>query len=147
MKALVIFDSNYGNTQKIAKAIASELGGNVRVRVVDNLITYDLEGIDLLVVGSPIIGWRPTLKLATFLNELEDGALHGKSVAAFDTRVRLFIHGNAAKRIARIMESKGGKLIVPPIGFDVKGKEGPLFEGEIERAQEWAREIKMKFQA
>ncbi|MBI3135370.1 MAG: flavodoxin-like domain-containing protein [Bacteroidetes bacterium] len=142
MKTLVIYDSNYGNTRLIARAIAVSMGNDTVLRSTENLIESDLKEADLLIAGSPIIGWRPTQKLASLLDDLPANALAGKKVAAFDTRVRLFIHGNAAKRIAKTLESKGGDLVLPPMGFDVKGKEGPLFEGEIERAGEWARELK-----
>ncbi|MFC1983163.1 hypothetical protein ACFLV5_05230 [Chloroflexota bacterium] len=36
---------------------------------------------------------------------------------------------------------KGGNLVVPEEGFFVKDKEGPLVDGEIERAARWARSM------
>jgi len=65
-------------------------------------------------------------------------------VAAFDTRltskfVRIF--GYAAVRIADSLKRNGGTLIASTEGFFVKGKEGPLKEGELERATRWAKEI------
>jgi len=65
-------------------------------------------------------------------------------VTAFDTRLptRLVgIFGYAAARIADSLKRNGGTLIAPPEGFFVKGKEGPLKEGELERAAGWAKEI------
>jgi len=74
-------------------------------------------------------------------------------VAAFDTRIllseihskvaRYFIDkgGYAAKHIAKALEKKGGKLIVPPEGFFVKGDNGPLLERELEKAAKWAEQI------
>jgi len=65
-------------------------------------------------------------------------------VAAFDTRLttRLVgIFGYAAARIANSLKRNGGTLIASPEGFFVKGKEGPLKEGELERAARWAKEI------
>ena len=51
------------------------------------------------------------------------------------------IFGYAAKPIADRLEKKGGQLAVPPEGFYVTDTEGPLVEGELERAAEWARKI------
>jgi hypothetical protein len=80
--------------------------------------------------------------------------LEGVKVAAFDTRYReaeiekvrilaflVKIFGYAAKPIADRLEKKGGELAVPPEGFYVTDTEGPLFEGELERAADWARQI------
>jgi hypothetical protein len=49
--------------------------------------------------------------------------------------------GYAAKHIAKALEKKGGKLVVPPEGFFVKGDNGPLAEGELARAAKWAEQI------
>jgi flavodoxin len=49
--------------------------------------------------------------------------------------------GYAAKPIADKLKKKGGKLVLPPEGFFVQGSEGPLKEGEVERAAEWAKQL------
>jgi hypothetical protein len=49
--------------------------------------------------------------------------------------------GYAARRIANRLKKCGGKLVVPPERFFVEGTEGPLKEGEVERAADWARRI------
>ena len=99
---------------------------------------------DLLIVGSPTHGGRPTDAIQDLLNKVPASALQGTNVAAFDTRlstkwVRIF--GYAAPRIAGKLKKKGGILIGTPEGFFVKGTEGPLTEGELERAAGWAKEI------
>jgi hypothetical protein len=80
--------------------------------------------------------------------------LIGTHVAAFDTRIALetidskalrFMvdkGGYAAKTIAKELTARGGKLVVPPVGFLVTGEEGPLKDGELERAADWARQIR-----
>lgn len=62
MKNLVIYDSMYGNTKKIAESIAAVLGNSTRVVMVDQVKKNDLAGLGLLVVGSPILGWKPSKK-------------------------------------------------------------------------------------
>ncbi|MCK4396109.1 flavodoxin family protein, partial [candidate division WOR-3 bacterium] len=103
-----------------------------------------LTGLKLLIVGSPTHGGRPTSAIRDFLNKVSESVIRGINVAAFDTRfstrlVRIF--GYAAGRIADRLKRNGGTLIVSPEGFFVKGKEGPLKEGEIERAASWAKVI------
>lgn len=139
MKALIIYDSNYGNTQRIANVIAKQL--STKAIAITDFSKEDSAGVGLLVVGSPINAWGPTAKISKFLKELASGELEGIKVAAFDTRVKLFIHGDAAGKIAKALEKAGGEVISKPQGFIVEGGEGPLKEGEVDRAIEWARSM------
>ena len=149
MKALIIYNSKYGNTRQVAEAI----GGSVqdaKVVPVDEADLVELKAYDLLVVGSPTQAGRPTPAVQKFLAAIPAGSLANTSVATFDTRitgknglVRFFLGlvGYAAGRIARALKASGGKLAVPPEGFVVEGKEGPLREGEVERARNWAAQL------
>ncbi len=134
MRALVVYDSKYGHTEKIAQAIGGAIGG--QVRRVGDVKPADLVGFDLVIVGSPTHGGFPTPAIDGLLKALP--ALEGLNLAAFDTRTRRTIFGYAAPRIARRLEKSGGKLAAPPEGFVVKGMEGPLVDGELERAADWA---------
>jgi flavodoxin I len=142
MKALVVYDSTYGNTAKIAQAIGEAIGCQVvRAGEVD---PADLQAFDLLIVGSPTNGGHPTEAIRDLLQA--SPALDGVSVAAFDTRTvtvwnRILPFCYAAPRIARSLEKCGGKLVVPPEGFVVLGLKGPLREGELGRAAGWAKAI------
>jgi len=144
MKVLVIFDSVYGNTQKVAEAIGGAIVGEVKV-VRASQIDTDCPGqVDLLAVGAPTQGGRPTQPVLGFLAKVPEAVVKDTKVAAFDTRyagrfVKIF--GFAADRIAEALVAKGGKLIAPPEAFFVTGKKGPLKEGELERAASWARKI------
>ena len=144
MKTLIVYDSVYGNTEKIAQAIGGAITGEVKVLRVGEVNYSELKTLDLLIVGSPTQGGRPTLGIQDFLNKVSEEAIKCINVAAFDTRfsTRLVgIFGYAAGRIADSLKKKGGTLILSPEGFFVKGKEGPLKEGELERAATWAKEI------
>ncbi|MGB9597291.1 MAG: flavodoxin family protein [Candidatus Poribacteria bacterium] len=142
MKALVIFDTNFGNTKMIAESIAKELGNDAKAISVSDFNIKELDGINLLVVGSPIIGWRPSERMGKFLESLAKDQLKGIKAIAFDTRVKLFIHGDAAGKISKKLEEAGAEIISKPMAFFVKGKEGPLLDGEIEKATEWAKRLK-----
>ncbi len=142
LKTLVVFDSIYGNTKKIAEAIANELGKDVKAILVADFNAGELKGGGLLVVGSPIIGWKPSEKMGAFLAGLAKDQLKGYRAIAFDTRVKMFIHGDAAGKISQALKNAGAEIIGKPQAFYVQGKEGPLFEGEIEKAKAWVKEIK-----
>jgi flavodoxin len=150
MKALVVFDLLYGNTQKIAEAVARGLKKTLEVdlRPVSRVSLADLKGIDILVVGSPTHGGRPTPAIQAFLDKLPDSSLAGIKVAAFDTRVlaeeqsfglKILVKtlGYAAPKIAAALKAKGGQEVDSPTGFIVEGKEGPLKAGEVVRAEKW----------
>ena len=144
MKALVVYDSVYGNTEKIARAIAGALTPSAEVKVLraGEASPTDLKSLDLLIVGSPTQGGRPTKAIQDFLNKLPEPAVKGINVAAFDTRLStrwVGIFGYAVGKIADNLKGKGGILVASPEGFFVKGTKGPLKEGELERAAGWAK--------
>ena len=144
MNVLVVYDSVYGNTEEIAKAIGSAITGDVKVLRVGEVNPSELKGFDLLIIGSPTQGGGPTQAIKDFLNKIPELSLQGINIAVFDTRmttkfVRIF--GYAAGRIAGSLKRKGVKLVAPPEGFFVKGSQGPLKEGELERAAVWAKGI------
>jgi flavodoxin len=144
MKALVVYDSTYSNTEKIAKAIGTALKGDVKILRAAEANTADFASFDLLVIGSPTYGGRPMPSIVTLVNNISESAIKGKNVAVFDTRipskmVKLF--GFAADRIAKNLKEKGANLIVPAEGFFVTGKEGPLKDAETERAAAWAKAL------
>jgi flavodoxin len=141
VKALIVYDSTYGNTEKIAKAIGAALTGEVKVLRAGEVNPAELNAFDLLVIGSPTYGGRPMPSVAELLNKIPESAIKGKNIAAFDTRIPTKlakIFGYAADRIAKNLKEKGGNPVVPGEGFFVNGKEGPLKEGELERAASWA---------
>ena len=152
MKVLIVFDSQFGNTEKIARAIGEGFSENDKVKVVRVSEAKELGGVDVLIAGSPTQGGRPTERLRDFLNRIPENGLKGISVAAFDTRILekdqnfalsmlMKTIGYAAEKISKMLESKGGKLVAQPEGFIVKGKEGPLAEDELERAKDWAKQV------
>jgi flavodoxin len=145
---VVIYDSVFGNTETIAQVIAAALG--TQASPVNQADAGQLRGLDLLVVGSPTRGFRPTEGIARLLNGLPKNHLVGVHVATFDTRIVLetinsralrFIvdkGGYAASTIAKALEKKGGVVTAPAEGFFVTGEQGPLKDGEIGRAAAWA---------
>jgi flavodoxin I len=144
MKALVIYDSVYGNTEKIARAIAGAISRSGEVTVVraGEVNPAELKSIDLLIVGSPTQGGRPTPAVKEFLSRIPANSLKNVSVTSFDTRLKttlVKLFGWAASRIENSLTAKGGLEAALPEGFFVEGTKGPLKEGELERAAVWAK--------
>ena len=153
MKTLVIYESFFGNTEKIAQAISSAIGSgeDVSVNNVKDLKMEQLSGVGLLIVGSPTRAFRPTGGITAFLKNIPPDGLKGIKVASFDTRIATSeiksgflksmakMFGYAAKPIGKKLVKKGGHLILEPEGFLVKDSEGPLKEGELDRASQWAK--------
>lgn len=153
MKALVIYDSFFGNTGQIAKSIGNSFHPSEDVRVcrVDEVNLNHLTGMDLLIIGSPTRGFSPTPAITNFIKKIPANGLKEVRVAAFDTRfslgsinsstLRFMVKtgGYAARSISNRLIKKGGYLIMPPEGFFVDGTEGPLQEGEIYRAKAWVK--------
>ncbi len=151
MKALVVADSGFGNTWNVANAIAGAMGDDAHAVHPTDVSPADLEGLEILVVGSPTQGGRPLPSIRDFVNGLSHSGLKGVNVAAFDTRMEsgknlplkllMNVIGFAAPKIEKALESEGGNRVAAPVGFFVEGKEGPLRKGELGRAAQWAREL------
>jgi flavodoxin len=145
MNTLIVYHSVFGNTQAIAEAIAEAMQqkGAVRLTRVDRFSAAELEGIALMIMGCPTHRHSVPQAVRTMLEGMSRGALRGVGVAAFDTRYRKarWLTGSAAHKVARNLRKFGGRQVVGPESFFVAGREGPLEEGEIERAKEWAELI------
>ncbi len=156
MKAIVVYESHWGNTETVARAVASGLGPDTRVLSTDEATGEALAGADLIVAGAPLLGFSlPTDQivqglpnstagaptppdishpsLRTWLEKLPQGS--GRA-AAFETAI-WWSPGSAAKAILSKLEAAGYRPAAKAQRFVVKGRYGPLREGELEKAQAW----------
>lgn len=143
MKTLVIYDSVYGNTERIAQVIAEAIPGEVQLRRVGQAEAADWDAVDLLIVGSPTHGALPTQAIQSLLERLGPPARATARAATFDTRLTWpFLErwgGFAAPKMAVALQEKGWTLAGAPGGFFVRGlKKGPLKRGEEGCAAAWA---------
>jgi flavodoxin len=151
MNTLIIYDSTFGNTAQIAQAMADKLGehGTARIALANEAGLTEVQAIDLLLVGGPTQrhGLSPTIK--TLLERFPRRTLRGIYAGAFDTRYHMstWKSGSAAQGIASKLKRAGASLVVEPESFFVTEREGPLEEGELERAANWAEEIYQKIEA
>ncbi len=156
MKTLIVYFSKFGNTRRIAQAMAETIkqAGDTRVVSIEQFTAADLEGVDLVVLGSPTHGFTVPEAVRSTLAALPAGILAGKSVAAFDTTVRpwplrLF---RAASKLLRQLSQLGGKPVAQPGTFFVRtsstqgtGERDLLLAGQLDLAQEWAGQILQQF--
>lgn len=166
MKISVVYESLYGNTGAIAEAIATGLKehGDVGVYPVEHADT----DADLLVLGAPThahglpsrmsraeieeearkaeaagetLDYQPTAGIRALLDDLPKGG--GRAVACFDTRFdkSAVLTGSAAKTMAKKLRRRGYEIHGEPESFFVLDMDGPLKEGELERAEAWGASI------
>jgi hypothetical protein len=160
VKAVVVYESLWGNTARIAGAIAEGIGPEARALSTAAATPAAVAGADLIVAGAPVLGFKlPSEKMRESIRatpgkapappDLSHPAMRkwldalpagqGAS-AAFDTQVR-GPFGSAAPAIAEALEQAGYVSVAKPTGFIVAGKFGPLRDGEVERAREWGAEL------
>lgn len=149
VKALVIYDTVYGNTRQVAEAIAAGLSPQYEVTTIAAAEVHEVaHDIDLLVIGGPTHRHGLSERMHELLERLPGGSLNDVAAAAFDTRYRMprWMTGSAAVRIARALKHKRAHLTTPPESFFVASEKAPdgkerdhlsehLEAGEIERAR------------
>lgn len=143
MKTLIIYDSNFGNTKKIAETIALEL--KTKAHYVLDAEKIKPEEYEVIIVGSPINGWQPTQRIKDYLNSLKENSLQNLKATSFDTRVNVFFHGDAAKKIAKQLKNAGAEIYTEPEVFYVEDKDGPLLINEVKRAIAWAKKLRKNY--
>lgn len=160
MKAVVVYESLWGNTAAIARAIAEGIGSEAQALTTDKATADVIADVDLIVAGSPLLGFTlPTDKIRENIDKTEGGGknppdiahpsirswLDGMSkgqgrAAAFETRF-WWSPGSAAKAILKRLEAAGYAAAAKPEKFIVTGKYGPLKDGEVERARQWGADL------
>ena len=154
MKAIVVYESHWGNTAAIAKAIGEGIGPDARVLTTSEATAAAMEGVDLIVAGAPLLGFSlptdsmikglssetskggppPDLSHPSMRAWLETVPAGKGAAAAFDTKIS-WSPGNAAKAILAKLAELGYEAAAKPQRFVVNGRYGPLKPGELERGK------------
>lgn len=162
MRALVVYESMWGNTEEVARGVARGLEQQVgEVEVVDvSRAPQRMDDVDLLVVGGPTHAFSMS-RPSTRADAVKQGAPPGHEqrgvrewlgtlpasddvlVATFDTRVSKVrrLPGSAAKAAAREIRKHHLGRLVDEESFYVADTEGPLLDGELQRAEEWGSSL------
>lgn len=159
MKACVVYESLFGNTEQLAHAVARGMG-DVAVLEVGAATAADLDQVDLLVLGGPTHAFSMT-RPSTRADAHHQGASSGDDrrglreliaelpprmstpVATFDTRVAKVKHlpGSAAKSATKHLRRHHHADIRAQESFYVEDTPGPLLDGEVDRATAWGRRL------
>jgi flavodoxin len=150
VQTVVVYDSKFGNTEKIADAIARGVGSVGSVLVMDTAeaigIDQRADRPDLVLVGGPTQRRSASPALRAFIDAMPS-SLRGVPVATYDTRYRgsTWLMGSAAAEAAKSFRKAGGELVAPPESFFI-GRGGPLElqtleAGELERAEAWGKTV------
>jgi flavorubredoxin len=160
MKAVVVYESLWGNTAAIARSIAEGIGPDALAMTTDEASQAVIGDADLIVAGAPVLGFSlasdairdsvarnetgaptpPDLAHPSMRTWLESLA-HGHGIgAAFETRIWWSPRG-ATGDIERRLKEAGYRPVAKAQKFVVKDKYGPLREGELERARRWGEEL------
>jgi hypothetical protein len=158
MKAVVVYESLWGNTAAVAKAIAEGIGGDARALHTDEATADQVAGADLIVAGSPLLGFQlptqdmldgickqpgtrsPDLAHPSMRSWLESLPAGTGRAAAFETRI-WWSPGSAAKTILEKLGASGYSSVAEPHKYLVTGRYGPLRDGELEKARAWGAEL------
>ncbi|GAA0808259.1 flavodoxin family protein [Spirilliplanes yamanashiensis] len=158
MRVLIVYESMFGNTARIADAVADGMSGRVSVRTAEVGTNPGLSGVDALVVGGPTHAFglsRPATRrdaqnrgappgpVGTGLREWLAALGHaGVPATAFDTKIgKPFLPGSAARTAAKALRHAGCPLVAPAQSFLVEDTAGPLRDGELDRARRWGAEV------
>jgi flavorubredoxin len=160
MKAVVVYESLWGNTAAIARAIAEGIGPEAQAVTTDAAYGETVAQADLIVAGAPVLGFSlPSDRIRDSVARSEanaptppdlshpsmrswlDALPHGRGrAAAFETRIWWSPRG-ATGDIERRLTRAGYRTIANAQKFVVKDKYGPLREGELDRARRWGTEL------
>ena len=145
MQTLVVYDSKFGNTRKIALAMAEAVKPRCAVRLLplEELLPEELGPVDLLIIGGPTQSHGLSPRMRQFTDGLSLPSANGLMAATFDTRYRMrsLFSGSAAKTIAKKLRGKGIRPLAHASFFVTRTRPPELEPGEITRAADWAKKL------
>jgi menaquinone-dependent protoporphyrinogen IX oxidase len=150
MKGIVVYDTSYGNTKKIAETIAETLkesGMEADLFKVNEVKKLSAKDYNFMVLGSPTRFGTMSFSIKFFLGKLKSEEWMNKPFIAFDTENRENMQKkeySAAEKIAEKLKDKKMNQLLPVLKAAVLGQKGPLEEGEIQRTKDYARELAIK---
>lgn len=144
MNVIILYDTKFGNTEAIAKAIGEgmkEVGfDDVLVQNGGKTTHNELLESDIWIFGCPTHRGKTSSHFKRLLKWMSKDTIPDTYGFAFETRLEES-EGGAARIIQEVMEGAGIEIINEPESFIVLGKEGPIADGEERRAMTLGRKI------
>jgi len=148
MKTLIVYDSFFGNTEKVANKLYEILSKSQKAKLahVSEAQNLPIEAYDLIVVGSPTRYYKPTGAIVSFVRELKTTPVN---VAFFDTRLdaeghwlmgpmeRIFKF--ASDTMETLVRNTNAKQMISSLGVYVTGTEGPIARNAMKDVENWAK--------
>jgi menaquinone-dependent protoporphyrinogen IX oxidase len=155
MKGIIIYDTSYGNTQKIAEVLAETLkesGIETDVFHIKKVKKLSGKEYNFLALGSPTKYGTMSFAMKFFLGKIKSEEWTNKPFIAFDTENPENVeksraenkNWSAAEKIAEKLKEKNMNQLLPVLKGLVQGWKGPLVDGEIENTKNYANEMATK---
>lgn len=146
VKALVVYESKYGNTKLVAETITegmNEVGGiEVSIRELKEVDLNEVPNYDVILIGSPNHVGGPTRGIKGFIGKLGKLQLRGKMFAVFDTYLGRDFE-KAVKKMEKQINEKAlaMKRLAPGLSIKVQGMKGPIMDDELSKCREFGKKI------
>jgi len=146
LRVVVCYESKYGNTERLAEAIAAEMraagGMEVTVTAMKGVDVDDIANHDMILVGGPTHFGGPTRRVTKFIDALAQRNMNGKSVAVFDTYLGEDFEKSVKKMEEQVRATAPGlKLLAPGLSIRVEDIKGPIVEGELLKCKDFVKQL------
>lgn len=146
VKVVVCYESKYGNTKRLAEAIADEMqrvgGTEVTTSALRAFDIDDLANYDMLLLGGPTHFGGPTRRVTKFIDALGKRNVHGKLAAVFDTYLGEDFEKSVKKMEEQIRAQVPGLTIrAPGLSIRVEDIKGPIVEGELLKCKDFVKQL------
>lgn len=156
MKVLVVYDSVFGNTKKVAQGIGEAFvtkDHKADCKSVNDLKNYDYTNIEMIIIGSPTRAFKPTKAVVDFIKGIDKEIANKVKFGIFDTRMDVVkvdnkvltfmvkFFGYADSTMMKLVKKRGGKIVCQPKGFIVEDSEGPLSEAASNQPKVFVEEL------
>ena len=146
VKAIIVYESKYGNTKHVAETIAGGMNEVPETEVVltefNNVDLTKIGDVDAILIGSPNHMGGATRSIRKFIDKLGNINLEGKQAAVFDT----YMAGDFEKAVKKMEKqigekAPGLKIVAPGLSIRVGGMKGPIVDGELPKCKEFGIKI------
>ena len=146
MKVVLLYESKYGNTKRVASAIAEKMqrvgGMEVTLTALKVVDIEDIANCDVILLGGPTHFGGPTRGVRKFIDAVGKRNVNGKSVAVFDTYMGEDFEKGVRKMEEQIRaKAPGLKLLAPGLSIRVEGMKGPIVEGELVKCKDFVKQL------